>query len=189
MPKLDPSAAAPKGEITIVPAGRYVLALVWFKRKISGSGNDYLSAKYEIVAGPLKGKAFFTSVGLDIGKRGNQIRWSIWCEAVGVVESFELGSIAEGNANEGDEEIRQRFVDQAFVGEVEVEKNGQYTNNTISKILPPKSTTAEELDLIIAYKKTQAEERDDFGDPNEDADDAPHPATRANGEDDWDIPF
>lgn len=193
MPKFDPKDNAGSGSnAEIVPAGRYGLALVWFTRRTSRAGTDYLSVKYEITDGPMKGKSFFSMIGLDLSQNGTRVRWSLLCQVCGVQEEFELGSSNDGTAAEGDENIARLFKFKPFRGEVTVEKNGEYTNNTVARIIKSENWTRQERDLMAQWETEQAEARDDFGMPPDDApggvsdEDIDREAADA---DPWDIPI
>lgn len=187
MPQFDPTKRASGGAST-VPAGRYVLGIVWFKRKTSSKGSDYLSVKYEIADGPLKGKTFFSMLGLDIDKPGAQVRWSLLCESCGITEAFELGSRQDGTADAGDQAIKERFLGKAFVGQVGIETNGQYTNNSVDKIIPPRLCVSSELDAAQKFAENFGAKKDDFGPPD---DDGNYDDLDNRKEDPWDdeIPF
>lgn len=170
MPKFNPNDnTGGGGEATNVPAGRYGLALVWFtRRQPKSGGHEYLSVKYEITDGPMKGKSFFSMMGLDMTKSGARVRWSLMCDVCGVTEEFELGLTAEGTAQEGDENIARLFKNKPFRGEVSLEKNNGYTNNTVARIVKAENWTTEEKRMMAEWETEQAEARDDFGMPPDD---------------------
>lgn len=171
MPKMNPNAAPDYGDDPkTVPAGRYGLALVWFQRRPKKAGGEYLSVKYEITDGPMKGRSFFSMMGLNLSQNGTVVRWNLMCEVCGVDEEFEIGDTDEGTADEGDQNIARLFRNKPFRGEVVVEQNGDYTNNTVKRIIKPDSWTAEEKRLMAVWETEQAEARDDFGVPDEEGD-------------------
>jgi hypothetical protein len=173
MPKFNPKENTGGGsQAENVPAGRYGIALVWFtRRQPKSGGHEYLSVKYEITDGPMKGKSFFSMLGLDMSKSGARVRWSLMCEVCEVQEEFELGSTAEGTASEGDENIARLFKNKPFRAEVSLEKSNGYTNNTVARIVKAQNWTAEEKRLMAEWETEQAEARNDFGmPPDEDAD-------------------
>lgn len=168
MPQFDPTKrSGGGGGASTVTAGRYVLGIVWFKRKTSSKGSDYLSVKYEIASGPEKGRTFFSMLGLDVDKPGTAVRWSLLCESCGITESFELGSRRDGTADEGDQAIQDRFLGKAFVGQVGVEQNGQYTNNSVDKIIPPRNCVSSELDAIRKWTENFRSQKGDFDAPDD----------------------
>ena len=193
--KMNPSASAPKGDnnATDVPAGRYGLALVWFQRRTpKAGGKQYLSVRYEITDGPLKGQSFFSMMGLDLEQRGTFVRWSLMCEVCQVDEEFELGDEDEGTETEGDANIARLFKNRPFRAEVSRKTKGGYVNNGVERIIPRDRWTDEENRLMQIWETEKAEERDDFGIPP--GDDAPTDTLddeiddRADeGDDGWDI--
>lgn len=168
MAKFDPSKKVGGKPAELVPAGRYGIALVWFARKQSKAGSDYLSVKYEITDGPLKGKSFFSMIGMDLTQNGTQVRWSLLCEVCGVTEEFELGNSNDGTEAEGDENIARLFKYKPFRADVTVERSGQYTNNSVNRIVKSENWTRQERDMMAAWETERAEARDDFGMPPDD---------------------
>jgi hypothetical protein len=119
-----------------------MLAIVWIQRRTGkSSGNDYLRCKLEVCGGPLAGTQFFSNWSCDLSKDGTVRRWQVLMESAGVSEEFELGSTAEGTADEGNRNIRRLFYGKPFKAKVKKENNGQYQNNDLEMVLYPSSWT------------------------------------------------
>jgi len=172
MPKLDPNEQGGGEEREVHPAGRYGLAIVWFKRKRpkDPKKKEYLSIKVEITQGSRKGKTFYTMMSVDTSKSGCVTRWRLLAKACGVTRTFELGSYDEGTADQGDSEIAELFLRKPFVGIVNVEQSGQYRNNSISEIVKPEELTKEEVLENKVWATETAEDNEDFGPPPDDDD-------------------
>lgn len=170
MPQFDPTAQLPKGDKQLVPVGRYGIAIVWFERKRSKNNalSEYLNIKCEITHGPLKGKKFFSTMSLNVTVRGAAFYWAQLSAAVGVTGKFELGSFAEGTAEEGDANIRRLFLNRAFVGTVAIEQRGEYKNNSIKEIFAPQDWTEDERLENSVWETVESEDRGDFGPPDDD---------------------
>ncbi len=175
MPKLKPGQGGGGSSTNVIPSGQYPIALVWFKRQTAknDSRKEYIRGKYEVCAGPLKGQAFFANTHLDTFKEGTARRWMIWMESVGCEEEWEMGSHREGNAREGDDNIRRIFVGRGFVAKVRREQSGQYENNDIEQFVFLKNWTEIERDMIEAWEKEWDEKHasnpeDSAGAPPED---------------------
>lgn len=110
-----------------IPSGEYLLALVWFERRRSKRGNDYLRAKYEVVAGQRAGATFFSNLSLDVASPGTAGRLSLFCACVGQEVAFDLGK---------DEEVRKAWCGKPFKARVEVRTEGGWTNVDLARYLP-----------------------------------------------------
>lgn len=136
MPRMGPGDGSGGNQASNVPAGSYLLALVWFRRKRNKEGTaDYLSCKYEVLAGPLKGSAFFSAISVDVSKAGTVTRWQIWMRVLELEEEFEIGDSAEGTDGEGDREISRLFQGKPFGAEVDRKTENGYVNNGIARYL------------------------------------------------------
>lgn len=206
MPRLGPGGNRGSGsKAEIIPPGNYVIALVWFKRKQTERGSDYLSCLFEICGGQLMGKSFFSNMSLDLSKSGTVARWQVLMGVLGVGETIEMGASAEGTEQEGDANIRRLFKGRPFAVEVDVDRQGQYTNNGIKSVLfrskwqKPWAEIAAEW---TARQLSQASPDEYAGDPpsqeegeenwdQRDPEEAYGPPARGGGnlEDEPDIPF
>ncbi len=164
MARIGPGSGGGGSDANLVPPGDYVLALVAFKRKQGrNSGNDYLSCKFEVCGGRLKGQKFWDMLSCDLSKQGTVTRWELLIEGCGVSEYFELGDSNNGTGGEGDENVRRLFIGKPFVARVSKERSGDYTNNRLERIIPRKQWTQEQQDLAFAY----VTEQEDGADPDE----------------------
>jgi hypothetical protein len=135
-----------------VPGGRYPSAMVWFnRRQAKSSGNDFLRGTFEICGGPLKGRRYYAMLSCDITRAGTMKRWEVLMESCGVTEEFEIGSNHEGNAREGDRNIRSRFLGRPFVAIVKRERDGNYENNDIESLVFPNRWTDEEREQMAEW--------------------------------------
>ena len=156
MPKMGPGRRGGSSGERTVPASDYVIALTWFKRQVGkDSGQDYLRCKFEVCGGRLKKRSFFANMSCNISKEGTAMRWQVLMEVCGVTEEWEIGSTREGNAREGDENIRRLFMNKPFKARVKAERSGQYTNNDLDMILFPKSWTQEDRDIAQTWLDDQ----------------------------------
>jgi hypothetical protein len=140
--QFDPGGELPKkpNNEQEVPSGEYLLALVWFDRKISREkGTEYFRTKYQVCSGELRGAAFFSMLGVDGTKYGTARQWQEFAQSVGVKVAFELGSMAEGNTAAADAEIKRLFTNIPFLATVVRKSSGQYTNSSIKRFLPPET--------------------------------------------------
>lgn len=113
--------------------GEYLLALVWFDRRVGhSSGAPYLRCKFVVCAGSQKGKAFFTPWGLDLSKRGAAKRWELWMEQVNCEEEVDL---------QDDRAIDRVFKGRAFKAEVKVSTRNSYENTDIHHLIYPRHYT------------------------------------------------
>jgi hypothetical protein len=152
----------------VVAPGRYVISLAGFSRKISKAEQDYLSGRWKVHSGGPAGKQFWANVSMDFSKNGTVVRWQMLIEAMGIEEEIELGSSAEGTAREGDRNIAKHMRGRAFVAVVEKTRDGQYWNNGIQKVIPERSWTDAERDLVDELdnaREQQAEPEDYAGEP------------------------
>lgn len=165
MPKLGPGGGGGGGGNDGIPAGDYIIALRSFKRqKGKTSGKEYLRCRWVVCAGRLEGKSFFSNMSLDLSKEGTVNRWRILMEACGVDEEIELGSAKERNADEGDSNIREHFLNKPFKATVKTELNGNYTNNDIQMIHYVRTWTQEDKDDMDRWlDKLEGYQDDDGG--------------------------
>jgi hypothetical protein len=190
MPRLGPNSGGKGGgrrkEARVVPPGDYLLAMRWFqRRRAKDNTKDYLSAKFEVVAGRLKGESFFAMIQLNLAKQGNVTRWQIWQEAVGNKEEFELGDSGEGTDDEGDANIRRIFLHKPFAAEVVTDTQGRYTNNAIKlfhfrrKWKPQWETWAQEF---LAAQAARGNPEDTVDDPDTGQDFGPEEYDQSSGD-------
>lgn len=178
MPKMGPGKSG-GGDYSALPAGRYVLAMVWLKRSVGkNTGNDYLRTKMEVCGGPAKGKGGFFNLSCDLTREGTVKRWEILMDCCGVDEEFEMGSTREGTEREGDADIKRLFFGKPFVAEVKRERNNDFESNDIEKFIFPKYWTPEEQEIADEWQAAY-EERGAGGSKPED---------RATMPDDDDVP-
>lgn len=165
-----------------IPAGRYPLGLVWFTRKQSKTGNDFLRCKLEVCGGPLKGRAAYVMMSCDLSRDGTVKRWEILMESCGVNEEFELGSNREGTTKAGDANIRRLFVGKPFVAEIKRERNGDYEGNDLESLVFKKRWTPDEVEMMAEWahefqaereKRRQSNPEDGVGGPPGDYDRSP----------------
>lgn len=128
----------------LLPVDRYVLALVWFDRRVSqGSGNPYLRGRFVVCGGPMRGRGFFCPVNLDVSNPGCRRRWEVWLEAIGHQQAVELDS---------DAEIAAVFKGAPFVATVKVSDRGAYQTNDLDKIIFPRFYTATDRQIMEAWR-------------------------------------
>lgn len=121
----DPKQNKPEWEG--LPPGEYLIALRSFERKLSKEKRTpYLRAKYQVIAGPAKGKTFFASISLDMENAGSAGRLSLFAERCGVTQAFDL---------DNDDDFRRLFCDVVFKARVALKKANGYTNNDIERYL------------------------------------------------------
>lgn len=89
MAKVGPAGGG-RTEASVVPAGDHLVALVYFNHRTSRAGNPRLTCKWEVIAGPLKGRAFFAEMGLDVSKEVPRKIWEGYLTACGLTEAIEL---------------------------------------------------------------------------------------------------
>jgi len=108
-----------------LPAGKYLLVLETFERKIGkDSHKPYLRAKYKAITGPMKGRSFFCSLGIDLTNDGTAGRLSAFCAAANIKDRVDLAS---------DESLKRAWCNRPFKAEVSMRNSGQYVNNDIRK--------------------------------------------------------
>lgn len=205
MPRFGPKSGGGGGDNTL-PAGDYIIALKGFERKkAKGTGNEYLRCRWQVCAGQLKKRTFFSNMSLNLEIEGTANRWRIFMEACGVEEEIELGSYAERNVDEGDENIREYFLNRPFKVTLKREQNGQYVNNDIKMIHYVRSWTDDDKAAMDRWldELDGGESDDDSGgdqggpegggnyDDSGAVDDYGAPETKVGGSvgDDDDIPF
>lgn len=96
MGKVGPSQGAgdgPRTETITVPAGDYLVALCYFKHKTSKKGKPILSCKWEVIAGPFRGKGFWAMMNQDLSNEYACKLWEGFFTACGLTEALEI----EGN--------------------------------------------------------------------------------------------
>jgi len=93
MGKVGPSGGGQRTESITVPAADYLVALAYFQHKLSGKGNAYLNCKWEVIAGPFRGKGFWAMMNLDLENEYTRKRWEGYLSACGLRQAIEL----EGN--------------------------------------------------------------------------------------------
>lgn len=165
-----------------VPAGTYLLAMRWYKRRTSNAGKPGIRGKFEVIYGPAKGRILWCGMSLNEASGGAMVRLAAYCQCVGDDSPFDLMD---------DTEFRRRFKHQPFKARIscKTERGSdgkQYTNNDIERFEP--ELTEEELAFIDTWLEEDRAERDAAAaqaaatgeDPG--GDDAPPPT-------DSDIPF
>lgn len=128
MSTFDPDAhkPQPRGDNEPLPAGTFVLAITSFERRQSkkDDGGDYLRCRYEVCAGPLKGRSFFSNVSLDTRKAGSADRLHYFCKSAGIKGPIDLSD---------DDALDEKFVAKPFKAIVSRERRGEFTNNDIKR--------------------------------------------------------
>lgn len=134
-----------------LPPGDYLIALVEYERKKSKERNrPYLRCKYEVCAGPAKGKFFYATVSIDTDNMGAMSRLSVFASAVGVEESFSL---------DDDKAFTANFVDIPFKARLTRKTENGYTNNDIERYLLDEVTAADKK-AMDAWVLNADEERE-----------------------------
>ena len=154
MPRLGPGGGGGGGQRgeAGVPADDYISVLKGFKRaQGKTSGKDYLRMRWQVIAGPQKGKTYFCNMSCDLSKDGTVARWQSLIEGCGVDEEFELGSRREGTHEEGDENIKRLFLNVPIKMRVRAERNGEYVNNDIEFFHYRSKWTQADKDLMNAW--------------------------------------
>ncbi len=97
MGKVGPSQGAgdgPRTETITVPAGDYLVALCYFRHKHGkASGKPFLSCKWEVIAGPFRGKGFWAQMNQDLTNQYACKLWEGFFTSCGLTEALEI----EGN--------------------------------------------------------------------------------------------
>lgn len=155
MTTFDPKAEREKNKDQGVPAGDYLIVMRGFDRKTSKkSGQDYLRARFMIIAGQAKKKTFFDSVSLDISNSGTAFRLSMLAEGCGQTESFNL---------EDDAELRRIFLNKPFKVRVSRKLENGYVNNGIERyLISEKDVSSRERELMDVWMM-EAQEEEDMG--------------------------
>jgi len=160
----DPSQHKPaQYDDSALPPGVYLLQLDSVELKIGkDSRRPYVRGQYKVISGPMKGRGFFSSLGIDLSMDGTAGRLSAFCAAAGISGAVDLQS---------EESIKRTWCHRPFKAEITQKQNGQYTNNDIKKYaMDAKSITKEERNLIAAWRAefVQAQQfkgtSDSFGD-------------------------
>jgi len=166
MPSFNPSNREPSADAT-VPAGVYMIALVWFTRKRSKADKDYLNCKFEVCAGPQFGNTFFTMLSLDTTNSASSFRLQLICESVGQTEAFEIGDTAEGTNGQGDENWSRILKGIPIKAEISRRTNGEYVNNNLAKIIPKKSWADKDKHAAASWVTEYGQRSGDYGDPDD----------------------
>lgn len=146
MAKFDPNKDYGGAEVV---SGLHLMAMVYFTRKVSQAGNDYLRAKFKIIAGSCKGGEFWTNVMLDTSSSASMARLKMWCRCTGVTHAFDLDS---------DKEIREALGNAPFKAKLLI-KEGEYTNYDIARYLP--EVDQSERTLMDAWAADQEDDSDE----------------------------
>jgi hypothetical protein len=160
MAKFNPQKP-PQGDPQGVPAGDYLLAMRSLMRKQSTKPPfaDFIKCRIEVIYGPGKGRSFWTTLGIDTSNGGMMTRLAMYCEQVGLTESFDLDS---------DDELKAAFIGKPFKAKVSRKVQGQYTNNDVERYLNKEVTQADReiMDTWLAEEEERRAQRGD-GDPGE----------------------
>lgn len=114
----------------LLRAGEYILALVWFERRTSQRGNEYLQCRFVVAAGPAKGRGFFCPWSLNTDNGGTQQRWAIWMEQVQCEQEIDL---------DDDRAIARIFKGKAFKAEVSLRTHNGYEQNDLRRLVYPRT--------------------------------------------------
>jgi hypothetical protein len=147
-----------------------MLALVWFHRRTSQRGNEYLRCKFQVAAGPSKGKSFFCPWSLGTQNPGSRQRWEIWMEQVGCDDEIDL---------DDDAAIRAAFLGKPFKAEVSLRTRNGYEENDLRRLIYPRLYGEIDRADIEAWNTEWAARDWSQSDPGEDpgptGDDRPPP--------------
>lgn len=184
MASFDPKEQREKNKNEGVPAGEYLIVMRGFERKTAKqSGKDYLRCRFQVIAGPAKGKSFFDSVSLDTDNSGSMFRLSLLAEQCGQTEAFDLDL---------DAELRKAFIGKPFKARVKRTTENGYTNNGIERYVTGKGISDREREMMEIWAMEKQEEDDmgqgDGGPPLRDEDEFGG-SSRSSGRPDDDIPF
>lgn len=191
MTDFDPTQHKPKQfDDSPLPAGRYLMVLEHIERKRGKeSGRPYIRGRYRIIHGPLKGRTFFSSIGIDLSQDGTAGRLSAFCAAIGLRERFNI---------EDDNSLRRAWLNRPFKAEISQKKNGNYVNNDIRKYaIDEKDASKAEREFMASWRaeflQKQEMEAGGFGDDDDDFGDGDdfggNFSGGSRGDDDDDIPF
>ena len=150
-----------------LPAGEYLLAMVWFRRQTGRSGNVYLRCRFVVAAGPLQGRGFFCAWSLDASKPGCRKRWELWMEQVGCDVEVDL---------DDDADIAKHFKGRAFKAVVKLTQRGMYQNNDIDRLVYPRLYSDADRHDVEAWAESWGQrgwESRDPSDPGPQDTDAP----------------
>lgn len=129
-------------ETKLLPAGEYLLALVWFKYENSKAGNRYLRCRFVACSGPMKGEGFFCAWSLNTSKVGCLRRWELWMESVGCDHEVDLDNA---------QALSEAFKGKAFKAQVRRTQNGDYENNDIDRMVYLRQWTPEDIEEAKAW--------------------------------------
>jgi hypothetical protein len=76
----------------LLPAGEYLVAIVWLQLRTARSGASFARVKVQVCNGPMAGKCFFTALSLDLSKNGSRARLEMLCRSAGITEPFDVDS-------------------------------------------------------------------------------------------------
>ncbi len=177
MPEVDPNRRGDGDADETLPPGEYLLAMTWFDHK-QGNRGPYLRACFTVIAGPMKGRKFFSNMGVDATRHGTHNRWQIYAEHVGCTDRFDT---------EKSGDIAKHFKGRGFKGRVKREHRQGRTYNDLEQFVYKRLLSEEENAIVAEWwtnwsaRKNEAPSRG--GDPGPQDGDAPweHP--------DADIPF
>lgn len=171
----DPSKYKPKQfDNSPLPAGRYLLVIETIEqREGKTSKRPYLNARYRVISGPLKGRTFFATIGVDIHhpQYGGTTagRLSAMCVALRSTEPVELGNVNT---------LVRAWCNRPFKAEVSQKQMGQYVNNDIRKYaIDEKDVAASERQVMDEWRAEylakagfdgDGDDDDDFGDDQDD---------------------
>lgn len=138
-----------------VPSSDYLIVLKNFsRREAKTDGKPYLRGRYEIIAGPAKGKTFFDSIGLDVTNAGTAFRLSMFAELCGVNQAFDL---------DDDQVLRELLCNKPFKARVKRTVQGQYVNNGIERYFPLKDVSQREQEIMNIWAMEWEEKRQHGG--------------------------
>lgn len=130
-------------EDELLPAGEYLLALVWFGRRTTERG-EYLRCRFGVCAGPRKGAGFFCPVSLNTGNAVVERIWALWMEQVGCTQEVDLAD---------DSAIARHFKGRVFKAVLTAKQLGDRQVNDIKMRVYPSRYTAEDRRLIAEWEQ------------------------------------
>ena len=171
--------------IRVIPAGLYLIGLVYFNRKTGRSGNPFLNSKYQVihgVQGQNDGDFFWSSIGITDSCMG---RLQVYQSAVRGKTGFDTDS---------DHDMWKAFVGKAFQADLESRDNSGYESVEISRYITERMSM-EDQDACSMWEEAYGNGRGSMEDPDDRGGsrsapeyDAPPPAESDRLGDD-DIPF